>query len=122
MFANQRYQKLFDLTEDELRQMSPEELKACTRARIQTPKLSQPRQDLISDNVKDVVEAVGEDSQSEPRLLYRSITPLGNDHGDSAGNVVSYRDISKEVDPQQMNVEMLRLHGEPVAIPSFSEL
>ena len=42
LFANQYYQQLFDLTEDQLRQMSPDELKAGMKARLQTPELSQP--------------------------------------------------------------------------------
>ena len=56
LFANQYYQQLFDLTEDQLRQMSPDELKACMDARFQTPALSQPGQEPLSENVKDVVE------------------------------------------------------------------
>ena len=122
VYANQHYQQLFDLTEEELRQMSPAELKACTRARFQMPELSQPRQKLLSENVKDVVEVVGEDSRPEPRLLYRSITPLGNDQGDSAGSVVSFRDISKELDLRPTDVDMRRLHGELEAGLSFSEI
>ena len=35
LFANRYYQQLFDLTEDQLRQMSPDELKACMKARFQ---------------------------------------------------------------------------------------
>ncbi len=122
VFANQHYQQLFDLTDEQLRQMSPAELKACMRARFQTPEGSQPGQKLLSENVKDVVEAVGKGSQSEPRLLYRSITPLRNDQGYPAGSVVSYRDMSKELDRPPTDVDTLRLHGELVAIPSFSEI
>ena len=122
VFANQHYQQLFDLTEDQLRQMSPEELKACTSARFQTPELSQPGQELLSENVKDVVEAVGEGNRSEPRLLYRSITPLGNDQGDSVGSVVSFRAMSQELDLPPTDVDMLRLNTELVAGLSFSEI
>ena len=122
LFANQYYQQLFDLTEDQLRQMSPDELKACMRARFQASELSQPGQEPLSENVKDVVEAVGEESQSEPRLLYRSITPVRNNQDDSAGNVVSYRDMSKEVEIQQMKAEVLRLRAELKTIYPFDEI
>ena len=122
LFANRYYQQLFDLTEDQLRQMSPDELKACMKARFQTPELAQPEQELVSENVKDVVEAVGEGSQSKPRLLYRSITPVGNNQGDSAGNVVSYRDMSKEVEIHQMKTEVHRLRAELETIHSFDEI
>ena len=122
LFANQYYQQLFDLTEDQLRQMSPAELKACMQARFQTPELSQPEPEPLSEKVKDMVEAVGESSQSEPRLLYRSITPVGNNQANSAGNIVSYRDMSKEVEIQQMKTEVLRLRAEPETIHSFGEI
>ena len=122
LFANQYYQQLFDLTEDQLRQMSPDELKACMKARFQKPELSQPGQEPLSENVKDVVQAVGEASRSEPRLLYRSITPVGNSQGDSAGNVVSYRDMSKEIEIQQMKTEVFRLRTELETIHSFDEI
>ena len=122
LFANQYYQQLFDLTEDQLRQMSPDELKARIRARFQTPELSQPGEGPLSENVKDVVEAVGEDSQSESRLFYRSITPMSNNQGESAGNVVSYRDMSKEVEIQQMKTEVLRLNTELETVHPFDEI
>ena len=119
LFANQYYQQLFDLTEDQLRQMAPGELKACMKGCFQTPELSLPGQEPLSENVKNVVEAVGEESQSEPRLFYRSITPVGNNQDDSAGNIVSYRDMSKEVEIQQVKTEVLRLRTEPETVHSF---
>ena len=122
LFANQYYQQLLDLTEDQLRQMSPDELAARMKTRFQEPALSRPEAGPVSENVKDVVEAVGEESQSESRLFYRSITPVCNNQGDSAGNVVSYRDMSKEVGIQQMKTEVLRLRTEPETIYSFDEI
>ena len=122
LFANQYYQQLFDLTEDQLRQMPPDELKARMKARLQTPELSQPGEGPLSENLKKVVEQVGGASQSEPRLFYRSITPVGNSQGDSAGNIVTYRDMSKEFEIQQMKTEVLRLRAELETIHSFSEI
>ena len=122
LFANQHYQHLLDLTEDQLRRMSSDELQARMQARFQTPELSQSGEETLSGNLENMVEKIGEPSQSEPRLFYRSVTPVRNDQGDFAGNVVSYRDMSKEVEIQQMKVEMLRLRAELVAIHSFSEI
>lgn len=122
LFANRYYQQLFDLTEDQLRQMSPDELKASMKARFQPRELSQPGQEPLSEYVKEVVEAVGEGSQSEPRLFYRSITPVGNNQGDSAGNVVSYRDMSKQVEIPQTNADVLRSRAELETIHSFGEI
>ena len=122
LFANQYYQQLFDLTEDQLRQMSPDEFKARMEARVQKPELSKPGERALSENLENVVEEIGEASQSEPRLFYRSITPVRNNQGDSAGNVVSYRDMSKEVEIQKMKSEVLHLRAELETIHPFSEI
>ena len=122
LFANQYYQQLFDLTEDQLRQMSPDELKGRITARFQESELSQPGEGPLSENLGNVVEEIGEPSQSEPRLFYRSITPVRNNQGDSGGNVVSYRDMSKEVEIQQMKAEVLRLRAELETPHSFDEI
>ena len=122
LFANQYYQQLFDLTEDQLRQMSPDELKVRIKARVQKPELSQPGNEALSEGFENVVEEIAEASQSEPRLFYRSITPVRNNRGDSAGNVVSYHDMSKEVEIQQMKTEVLHLRAQLETIHSFSEI
>ena len=122
LFANRYYQQLFDLTEDQLRQMSPDELKGRIRARFQESELSQPGEGLFSENLENVVEEIGESSQSEPRLFYRSITPVRNSQGDPAGNVVSYRDMSKDVEIQEMKAEVLRLRAELETAHSFDEI
>ena len=122
LFANRYYQQLFDLTEDQLRQMSPDELKGRIRARFQESKPSQPGEGLFSENLENVVEEIGESSPSEPRLFYRSITPVRNSQGDPAGNVVSYRDMSKEIEIQQMKAEVLRLRAELETAHSFDEI
>ena len=122
LFANQHYQHLLDLTEDQLRRMSSDELKARTQARFQTPELSQPGEETPSENLENMVEEIRESNQSEPRLFYRSVTPVRNDQGDSAGNVVSYRDVSKEVEIQQMKTEMLRFRTDLKTIHSFDEI
>ena len=110
------------LTEDQLRQMSADELKARMKAHFQKPELSQPGEGPLSENLENVVEEIGEPSQSEPRLFYRSITPVRNNQGDLAGNVVSYRDMSKEVEIQQMKAEVLRLRAELKTSDLFGEI
>ena len=122
LFANQHYQQLFDLTEDQLRQMSPNELRERVTARVQKPELLQPGKGALSENLENVVEEIGEASQSEPRLFYRSITQVRNNRGDSSGSVVSYHDMSKEVEIQQMKTEVLHLRAQLKANYSFSEI
>ena len=122
LFANQYYKQLFDLTEDQLRQMSPDELKARIKARVRKPELLQPGNAALSENLENVVEEIGDVSESEPRIFYRSITPVRNNQGDSAGNVVSYHDMSKEVEIQQVKTEVLQLRAQLETIHSFSEI
>ena len=122
LFANQHYEHLLDLTEDELRQMPPDALQTRIKARFQTPEISQVGQAPPSENLENVVEEIGEARQSGRRLFYRSITPVRNDQGDSAGDVVSYRDMSKDVEIQQMKYEVLRLRAELETILSFDEI
>ena len=122
MFANQYYQQLFDLTENELRQMPPEDLKARVEARFQTPELPQPGESPFSEKLVNVVQEIGESSQSEPRLLYRSVTPVGNGQDDFPGNVINYRDMSKDVEIRQMIAEMLRYRAELDTTHSFDEI
>ena len=50
LFANQYYQQLFDLTESQLRDMSPEELKTQREARFQELELSQAKKVPTPEN------------------------------------------------------------------------
>ncbi len=122
LFANQYYQQLFDLTEEQLRQMPPDDIREHMRERFQETELSQPGGGAHAENLEDMVEEIGDASQSEPRLFYRLITPVSNSQGDFAGNVVSYRDMSKEVEIQQMKAEVLRLRTELETNHSFGEI
>ncbi len=121
LFANRYYQQLFDSTEDQLREMSPDELKARMAERFQDSELSQPGE-AHAENLENMVEKIEEASQSEPSLFYRLMTPVWNSQGDFAGNVVSYRDMSKEVEIQQMRAEVLRLRTELETTYSFDEI
>ena len=122
LFANQYYQQLFDLTEEQLRQMPPDEIRARMGERFQETELSQPGSGAHTENLENMVEEIGDASQSEPRLFYRLITPVSNSQGDFAGNVVSYRDMSKEVEIQQMKAEVIRLRTELETTYSFGEI
>ena len=122
LYANQHYQQLFDLTEDQLRQMSPDALKARMKARFQKPELSPPGEGAFSENLENVVEEIGETSQPEPKLFYHLITPVWNNQGDSAGNVISYRDMSKEVEIQKIKAEVHRLRAELETRHSFDDI
>ena len=122
LYANQFYERLFDLTEDELRQVPPDELKATINARFQTSELAEWEHGLLYDNLEHELDECGDPIRSKPRSYYRSITKVLNNKGDFAGYVVSYRDMSKMLQIQEMEAEVLRLRAELEVTHSFDEI
>ena len=122
LFANQYYQQLFDLTESQLRQMAPEDLKARMQTRFQEPQLLGADGNTHLENLENMLEEIGETNESEPRLFYRSTTPVWDGHGACVGNVVSFRDMSEELKIQEMKAEVLRLRTELETTYSFGEI
>ena len=122
LYANQFYERLFDLTEDELRQMPPDELKATVNARFQTSGLAEWEHGLLYDNLEHELDECEDPIRSKPRSYYRSITKVLNNKGDFAGHVVSYRDMSKMLQIQEMEAEVLRLRAELEVAHSFDEI
>ena len=122
LFANQYYQQLFDLSEGELRQMPPDELKATVNARFQASGLAEWEHGLLYENLEHDLDECGAPIRSKPRSYYRSITKVLNNKGDFAGHVVSYRDMSKMLQIQEMEAEVLRLRAELEVTHSFDEI
>ena len=105
--ANQGYEKLLDAAESELQQMPPSDLRARIEARLRPPGLPELGRELFLDRTGDLEEEVAEAGDSTPRLFYRSTAPVHN-----MGHIVMYRDVSKEVESEQMKAEVLRLRAE----------
>ena len=105
--ANQGYEKLLDTTESELKQMSPSDLRERIEERLRPPGLPELGRELFLDSAGDLEEEVAEAGDSNPRLFYRSTAPVHN-----MGYIVMYRDVSKEVESEQMKAEVLRLRTE----------
>ena len=105
--ANQGYEKLLDAAESELRQMSPSDLMARIGERLRPPVLPELGRELFLDRMGDLEEGVSEAGDSNPRLFYRSTAPVHD-----MGHIVMYRDVSKEVESEQMKAEVSRLRAE----------
>ena len=105
--ANQGYEKLLDATESELQQMPPIDLIERIEARLRPPGLPELGRELFLDRTGDLEEEVAAAGDSTPRLFYRSTAPVQN-----MGHIVMYRDVSKEVESEQMKAEVLRLRAE----------
>jgi len=110
--ANQGYEKLLDATESELKQMSLNDLVERMKARLRPSVLPELGRELFLDRAGDLEEEATEAGDSNPRLFYRSTAPVHNSQQDPMGHIVMYRDVSKEVESEQMKAEVLRLRSE----------
>ena len=113
--ANRWYEQLFDATESQLKDMSPQDLKARTEERLRTPALSEWRHrgpDAAAGGVVSIVEAVAAVGETGPRLFSRSIVPVPDPGQAPVGHLAIYRDMSREAEVQKLKAEVLRLRGE----------
>ena len=110
--ANQGYEKLLDATESELKGMPARDLRARLMARLRPPVLPESEGGLVLGSSGELEEEVTEAGVSKPRLFYRSTAPVNDSRQSSTGHVVIYRDVSREVESEQMKAEVLRLRAE----------
>ncbi len=119
VFANRGYEKLSDLTENELKELSPDALAAQFRERFREPDLP----DVEGRFIFKEGGALGEESAAgtvpEQRLFYRKTAPVHDGQGEVMGSLHVYRDVSKEVEAERMKVEVLRLRAELETAYSF---
>ena len=110
--ANRGYEKLLDATEAELKRMSAGDLEARAMARLRPTVLPEPGGELFLDRTGVLEEEAAGSGVSNPRLFYRSTVPVHDGGGDLMGRVVIYRDVSREVESEQMKSEVQRLRAE----------
>lgn len=122
LFANQEYCQLFDISEGELNQISSDEL----NARVKTRFRKFPPSELASVNpfedCTNVLEEIGDTDPRHSRLFYHFATSLPEGEGGVADTVVSYRDLSKDVELQRMTAEVMSLRAELEKTHSFDEI
>ena len=118
MFANQEYEQLFDMAENELKNIAPNALMERFKERFQN--LSQG-QFLLEDS-GEVVKDASTDQVSRQRLFYRSTAPVRDTGETLIGRLIVYRDVSKEMEVEQMKAEVLRLRTELETTYSFDGL
>ena len=119
VFANQWYEELFELTESELKQMAPNDHQARVKARFQEPIPPEAKINVPFGNI-GTVEDIMEVSESKPRLFRRLTAPVHDDKGNIAGNIITYRDRSKEIEFDRIKFEVSRLRNELEKTYSFS--
>ena len=122
VFANRVCETLLDLGQHELRALTPEELVAHCEQRFREPGLSEVRSGFALDELTGgaVVEATDRGKVPVQRLYYRSAAPVRDEGGAEIGTLLVFRDVSKEVEAEQMKAEVLRLRSTVETTYSFA--
>ena len=122
VFANQRYEKLFDLSENALKKTSPERFVAQYKKRFRELNLTYEKEGSLFPDAGNMVEETTTAQCSRQRLFYRSIHPVIDDQGEALGDIYIYRDVSEEIEVERMKTELLRLRAELENIHSFDNM
>ena len=115
LLANKWYERLLGATERELMQMSSDAVAERFRERLD-------KRSVSGEKPGSIVELVSPDRETGKRLLRRWMKPVLDVGGERIGNIVVYRDVSKEVKLERMTVEMQRLRSELESTYSFEEM
>ena len=118
-FANEMYLNLLGLDETDLETLPPGDLTARFAERFREPDLSRIEARFLSDG-GDVVETTGAGGLPKQRLFYRSAAPVSDGQGNVIGSLTLYRDVSREIDAEQMKAEVRRLRTELETTFSFA--
>ncbi|MCZ6774823.1 MAG: sigma 54-interacting transcriptional regulator [Ignavibacteria bacterium] len=112
LFANRWYQKMFEFTDQQLREMSTEQMRQQMKEFFQEPDLFDAAENSFLANPEKVFEDVTELKLSERRMVYRFTAPVRDAEENVVGRILVYRDISKELELDQMKAEVSRLRAE----------
>ena len=113
VFANHGFKTLFDVADDELNEISQDAL----MERFGKSSLADQEGKFLFGEQGEVVD---ETSAGESRLFYRSTSPVHDGGEDVIGNLIVYRDVSKEIEVERMKAEVLRLRSELDTTYSFA--
>lgn len=105
LFANRLFEKLFDVTEGELRKLTPEALATRAEQRFRNRTDGTPGLASMGDNTGTLVEEV-RGMMPHKRQFYRLRAPVYDDRGTACGSVVVYRDV--EISRMQAESRLLR--------------
>ena len=119
VFANRRYEKLADLTESELKELSADALEAQLRDRFREPDLTDIEGGFILKDGGELLAESAAGAVPEQRLFYRATAPVHDGEGEVIGRLHVYRDVSREMEVERMKAEVLRLRTELETTYSF---
>ena len=120
VFANRGYERMLDLPQDELQKMTSEAFTAHFKQRFREPDLPDVERGFFFEGNGSVVEESNVGKVPRQRLFYRSTAPVHDSGGDVIGDLYVYRDVSKEIEVEQMKAEVMRLRTALEKTYSFS--
>ena len=121
VFANRWYEALFDLTPDELRELSLSA--AAARFRECSPEFRVPnRIATVGPAARSRVVEPPQCRTEAPgtALFYQFTQPVSDSSGERMGDLLVYRDVSREVEIERMKAEVGRLRSELETTYAFS--
>lgn len=119
IFANRWYGEIFGLNDKMLEETPPDELRQKIKKCLQEPGVFEKAELSSLDKAS---EEIIEIKWPERKLLYQYMAPVQNVEKDIAGRIVVYRDISKEIEIDQMKAEVFRLRAELKQEYSFDNI
>lgn len=124
VFANRWYQELAELTQESLKRMSPEAVTAHFRQRFRELPVSVAMKERFAGQGGDVVVEKVAVAATEPtkRLFVRTERPVRDPDGAMIGKMFMYRDVSSEIEVDQMREQVHRLQAELEQTYSFGEI
>ena len=120
VFANQGYEELLGLKESNLKEIPPDALADRLKERFREPSFPELESKFIFGDQGKLLETTSSGQMPKQRLFYRSVSPVHEGQKDVIGNLVVYRDVSKELEIEQMKAEVLRLRTELETTYSFA--
>ena len=122
LFANQQYCHLFDISKDQIQQISPEDINARIDARFRKLENPEAVQADSFESGENILEAIGDTTTNNPGAgtFYCATRPVSGSELGAAGKVVSYRDLSKDAEIQRMKNEIMTLRAELKTTYSFN--
>ena len=106
MFANRRYERLFNLGKEELKAIAPDALTGRFGRRFHGPGQEEGR--LLFEVGGQAMQDTVAEQAPEQRLVYQSTAPV-RDGQDVIGRLMVYRDVSREIEIERTKAEVLHL-------------
>lgn len=129
LFANLWYAKMFGSTVEELKQMSPEELREEIGRYFENPNQFDEAEEIFYANLNGVdEEPIGkpvEMRMPERKVIYQSLATVRDIEENIIGHLAIYRDAAKEVEMAQiaqMKLKLLSLSNELIDEYSFDNI